>query len=312
MAITSMYNHAGLPALGDYYQAKQHYDNVVHIRGRSKEIKPLGSERRYDQYLIKQAMRADQSLGVTHTDYVCELYGDPVVTFRADGTVILNTRWKSVPTRCVIHYVLRQHGWVDSQSGKWYFVNKKNQAFLLGRETALKFDAEGILVGEMQQEHKHKLKRKVMNELRNKYKFFTDYAYTMLSLDPITTRLEVAEASHGLDFKMTPQFVGSSYYWNVNNSRKNSPEQNRIKLFEALDRPNAHADAGLLYELATCLSYSVGSYDYKLSKSVCEPKVFVAYFDELIKLRFNEVVFEKIAQPLGSLFVDKNAKYFKQ
>ena len=311
MAITSMYNHAGLPALGDYYQAKQHYDNVVHIRGRSKEIKPLGSERRYDQYLIKQAMRADQSLGVTHTDYVCELYGDPVVTFRADGTVILNTRWKSVPTRCVIHYVLRQHGEVDSQSGKWYFVNRLKQAFLLGRETTLKFNAEGILVGEMQQEHKHKLKRKVMNELRNKYKFFTDYAYTMLSLDPVTTRLEVAEASHGLDFKMTPNFVGSSYYWNVNNN-KNSPEQNRIKLFEALDRPNAHADAGLLYELATCLSYSVGSYDYKLSKSVCDPKVFVAHFDELIKFRFNEVVFEKVEQPLGTRFVDRNANYFKQ
>ena len=309
MSLTTMYNHAGMPALADYYQAKQHFDNVTPIRGRKEECRPLGSQRRYDQYYIDKTMRADQSQGVTHTDYVCGLYSFPVVTFRQNGEVVLNSKWQSVPTRCVMHYVLREHGVVDSQSGKWYFVNKRKEAFLLERETTLKFDAEGVLVGEMKQEHKHLLKRKVMNDLRNKYKFFTDYAYTMLSLDPSTVRLEVAEASHGLSFQTQPSFFGYKYW--VNDNERVSPQENRTKLFQALDNPNAPVDALLLYELATCIAYTTGRYDYTLSKSICEPNCFVQTFDEMIKHHFADVVFEKVAQPLGSLFVDKNAKYIQ-
>ena len=309
MSATSMHNHAGLPKLNDYYQAKQHYDNVQPIRGRKEETKPLGRERRYDQYLIQQTMRADQSQGVTHIDYVCTLYGSPVVTFMQDGRVTLNAQWRSVPTRCVMQYVLREHGVVDSQSGKWYFINKRREAFLIGKEITLKFDAEGVLTGDMRQEHKHLLKRKAMNELRNRYKFFTDYAYTMLSLDNITTRLEVAEASHGLNFQVQPTFIGHRQgYW-VHERHDNTPPKNRAKLFEALDRPNASADASLLYELATCIAYVVGRYDYTISKSVCEPKEFIETFNEILKYHFADVVFEKVDQPLGSLFVDKNAKY---
>ncbi len=309
MSLTSMPNHAGLPVLKDYYQAKQHFENVKSIRGRKEDIKPLGRERRYDQYLIQQTMRADQSQGVTHIDYVCALYNSPVVTFMQDGRVTLNSSWNSVPTRCVMQYVLREHGVVDSQSGKWYFINKRKEAFLIGKEITLKFDAEGILTGDMQQEHKHLLKRKVMNDLRNKYKFFTDYAYTMLSLDPSTLRLEVAEASHGLNFKTQPTFIGHRQgYW-VQQMKDHTPPNNRAKLFQALDRPNASADALLLYELATCIAYVVGRYDYTICKSVCEPKAFIESFNEILKYHFADAVFEKVEQPLGSLFIDKNAKY---
>jgi hypothetical protein len=304
-----MHNHAGLPVLKDYYQAKQHYDNVRSIRGRSGETKPLGKQRRYDQYLIQQTMRADQSQGITYTDYVCTLYGYPVVTFMQDGRVKLTPHWQSVPTRCVMHYVLREHGVVDSQSGKWYFINKRKEAFLIDKDITLKFDAEGILTGEMRQEHKHLLKRKVMNDLRNRYKFFTDYAYTMLSLDPITTRLEVAESNHGLSFQTQPTFLGHRQgYWS-SESHENTPPKNRAKLFQALDRPNASTDASLLYELATCIAYVVGRYDYTISKSVCEPWHFIESFNEVLKYHFADVVFEKVEQPLGFLFVDKNAKY---
>lgn len=309
MSLTSMYNHAGLPALSDYYQAKQHFERVVHIRGRSQETRPLGSQRRYDQYTIQQTMRADQSKNITYTDYVCALYGDPVVTFTQDGYVKLNSRWQSVPTRCVMHYVLREHGVVDSQSGKWYFINKQNQAFLIDKELTLKFDSDGVLRGEMQQEYRHRIKRKAMNELRSKYKFFTDYAYTMLSLDKKTTRLEVAEAGHGLNFNVQPCFIGHGYRWSY--QKENTPDSNRTKLFQALDRPNACDDASLLYELATCIAYVVGRYDYSSSKSVCEPKYFLQMFDEILKYHFTDFVFEKVEQPLGSLFVDRNAKYIK-
>jgi hypothetical protein len=304
-----MYNHAGMPALADYFQAKQHHDNVKPIQGRKEECRPLGTKRRYDQYYIEKTMRADQSQGVTHTDYVCGLYSYPVVTFRQNGEVVLNTKWQSVPTRCVMHYVLREHGVVDSQSGKWYFINKRKEAFLLERETTLKFDAEGVLTGQMKQEYKHIVKRKVLADLRNKYKFFTDYAYTMLSLDPSTVRLEVAEASHGLSFATQPAFFGHKHW--VSDGERMCPSDNRAKLFKALDSPNASVDATLLYELATCIAYVVGSYDYGLSKSVCQPKYFLQAFDEMIKHHFADVVFEKIAQPLGSLFVDKNVKYIE-
>lgn len=309
MSLTSMHNHAGLPALTDYYQAKQHYEKVAYIRGRSQETRPLGSQRRYDQYLIEQRMRANQAENVTYTDYVCTLYGSPVVTFMQDGQVKLNSQWQSVPTRCVMHYILREHGVVDSQSGKWYFINKRREAFLIDKELTLKFDAEGVLTGEMVQEHKHLIRRKVMTELRNKYWFFRDYAYTMLSLDKATTRLDVAEASHGLSFKTNPNFIGHGYRWSY--QKENTPASCRAKLFQALDRPNACDDASLLYELATCIAYHAGRYDYSMSKSVCEPKLFLETFDEILKYHFAEEVFEKVAQPLGSLFVDKNAKYIK-
>lgn len=311
MAFSSVYNHAGLPAITDYAHAQSIYEGIRPIRGRAKDVRPLGRERRYDQYRIVKRISANQFTNAETVSYACVLYQTDCVTFHPDNTItVKHDGWTSMTTRGFMRYILAQYGDIDSQRGKWYFVNRKGDAFLMGRELKLKIE-DGIVVPVVEQpvEYRHSIRRKVMNQLRKKYAFFYEYGKVMLALDRTVTRLEVAEASHGLDFanlRFLP-YLGQYYY---NPANREKPEQIRAKLFKALDSTIEQQDPALLYELASAVAHTAGNYSYQRNATVCSPERFKTYLDEIIKYEFCEEVFEKTAVPTGSVFFDENAKYF--
>lgn len=308
----SSYNCAQLPALVTYQQAKEHFEKVVPIRGRAETVKPLGDVRRFTWYRIEKIIDAVQSeaepLGVYRDIYACTLYGDPVIMFMPDGTIELKEiRWQSPTLRFFLSYTLRELGCVDTFHGKWYFRNKAGNFFLLSetKKTVLRKEGEFFVPIGYEPEKKHKANRKAMNAILKRYKTFMDYGKTALAISPQIMRLELAEASHGLDFTNV-QLV--SRYWR----NSGSIVSNRAKLITALDRFNASGDLTLAYELMSYVAYDAGYYSYKDSSANCSPQSFNNRMIEVFKYHFREELFVSEEQPIGVPFFDSNAKYFRK
>jgi len=68
-----------VPSVHTYALAKNLYDSIVPIRGRSPEIRPLGNRRDADSYWVK----------MEGEDVVFVLYKSPVITYKPDGSVVL-------------------------------------------------------------------------------------------------------------------------------------------------------------------------------------------------------------------------------
>lgn len=305
----STYNCAKLPALVNYKQAKEHYEKVIPIRGRSEKVKPLGEVRRFTWYRIEKIVDAVQSeaepLGVYRDIYACTLYEDPVIMFMPDDTIVLKElRWQSPTLRHFLTYTLRSIGDIESFRGKWYFKNKANQFFLLSplKKTVLKKEGEFFVADNYEPEKKYRADRKAMNKILKRYKAFMDYGKTALSISPHIKRLNIAEADHGLDFK---NVVLNSNYWNG----RDKARENRAKLIEALDKFNDSGDLNLAYELLVYVALDAGHYSYRENSVNCSSYYFDNRMKEIFKYHFRNELFIAEEQPIGLPFFDSNAKY---
>lgn len=311
MAFSEMYNHARIQPILNYADAEERYKSIKPIRGRSQEVKPLG-ERRYDQYRIEKRITVNQFENKEYVSYACVLYDTDCVTFHPDNTITLQFGyWSSMTTRAFIRNILYRYGNIDSQRGKWYWVNHMNSsAYLFDKPLKLKLE-DNVLVPteEPKPEYIHRVRRKVLNQLRKKYAFFIEYGVGMLSLNDKVDRLELAEASHGLSFqnaRFEPYRTNYRYLSNNNPT----PEQNRANLFQALDIAKESGNVELLYELTCIVAHTAGGYSYYTNAVICKPATFKKYVDELIKYEFCEQIFDKIEVSNGVRFHDENAKYF--
>ena len=79
-------NCAGIPKLHSYDDAKKHYEQVVPIRGRTEQVKPLGRNRRFTWYRIVEHTVANQAENIEYKYYACQLYGSDTVSFYLMGT----------------------------------------------------------------------------------------------------------------------------------------------------------------------------------------------------------------------------------
>jgi hypothetical protein len=202
-------------------------------------------------------------------------------------------------------FSLKAFGFIVSKRGKWYFQNNKNENFLMPNgEILLRKGEDGFYrPKEQATEKRYRLNRKAINAIRKKYKSFIDYGRNVLSIDPTVTRLEVAEASHGLSFQDT--HIVPYYSW----SDQTTDAENRTKLFNALDVFNQSGDLQLAYELFTYIAHAAGGFSYREQKLICEPKQFVNKIDEVIKYHFSEEIFTEEEVVAGVIFHDNNIKY---
>jgi hypothetical protein len=299
-------NCARIPNLDDYDMAKAHYEGVSHIRGRAHDVKPLGKVRRYTWYRITKNTYADQARNMEWNTYACRLYNTDCVEFYPNGDITLRTNgWNSITTKAFIGYVIDAMGSLVSESGKWYFVNRKGQSFLFKGELQLKRDDDGNLVAKEQvQEYKYRVNRKEMNKIRKKYKVFIDYGRTMLAMSneiPVSQLEDMENKKLGLQGTACTPY----YAW-----QSETAKQNRGKFFALLDQQQESGDIELLYDLATYVAKGAGYYSYKRQAFKCEPQQFVARFDELMKNEFRESIFNAEPVEMGIRFDDKNKKYF--
>jgi hypothetical protein len=285
--------------------AKSKFESTKPIRGRSVELRPLGDERRYTWYEITKNTIANQGDNTQYDTYACSLYDVDCVEFYPNGDVTLRKgRWgNNFTVGAMINFVLWHMGKVVSESGKWYFKNKRGETFRWeDRELRLKRDGEHLVLKDAPvQEYKRVVSRKAMNALRKKYRPIIEYGRNMLAIDNTFDRLELEDAKLGVkSLNLLP-----NYNWIAPNVG-----ENRSRIFKLMDEQIQSGDLELLYDIARYVATSAGQYSYRLEKFVCYPENFIKTFDELLKHEFKDEVFTAEPVDIGVMFNDRNKKYF--
>jgi hypothetical protein len=253
---------------------RDRFKSVVPIRGRAKECKPLGKNRRYTWFEIKENtncyMTADQPLGWIEKSYSCHLWGTDMVEFFKDGSVVIrDASWHTPTAMGFLTHSLTNYGTITSHDGKWYFKNKAGEAYLLpdyekDKRTGLRLVAgeQGIMRPTNPiQEYTFKAKRKELNKLRKYYKEFMDYTRTMLAMDGRIT-MDTGEALGFANKSLTPQG------WHGRQHSKG----NRELFFRHVQKAMDTGDLDLSYSLAQYVGACFAGYDYTDRTYACTPR----------------------------------------
>ena len=299
-------NCARIPSLASYDEAKEHYQKVVPIRGRNPELKPLGRERRFTWYEIRENTIANQSEGTEYKTYACNLSGMDMVEFFPNGDVVSNTRsWYSITTGAFINFCIGKLGSIVSESGKWYFENKAGESFRLRETMRIRKNDGGFYVPtEIVEDKVYRINRRAMNAIRKKYRPLLDYGKTMLGMDNKITKVEEMDRTKYGFHPHNGTFVG---YYGWNSARAN---EDRAKWFYLANKQQESGDLELLYDLVRHVASSAGRYNYNTSSYHCEPQWFADKVDEMMKYEFRDEVFHAEALPYGERSADRNKKYF--
>jgi len=297
-------NCAQIPRLTNYAEAKDWYEKVVPIRGRTVELKPLGRKRRFTQYEICKQTVAIQSENREYDIYSCAMFGRDMVKFYPNGEISIHAnQWYSITTGAFLNSVLFNMGTIISESGKWYFQNKNNQSFRFKDGMRIRMGDDGMYVPtEIVEDKVFRIDRKRMNAIRKRYSSIIQYGKTMLALDGNVGKLEELElAKHGLSTsRMIPY-----HSWQSEETRAS-----RDKWFALADKQLQSGDLELLYDLVRCVASVSGRYSYKSNGYVGDSVSFANYMDEMFKYQYRHEVFTEELVPYGESREDRNKKYF--
>jgi hypothetical protein len=292
--------------LENYAQARDHFKAVVPIRGRKVECKPLGQNRRYTWFEIEKNVNhyliEGDPLGRLDASYALTCGNKALVEFYPDGEIaIRDTGWHNPTAMGFLTHSLRAFGTIQSYGHKWYFVNKKQQAYALthGEEgLRIRPNEEGFYQPTNPvQEYKLFANRKELNRLRKEFKEFTEYTRTMLAMDDRVS-FETADALGMKDRHL----LGTGYWGRYSN-------ENRPIFIDHVRNAIANNDLTLMFSLAQCAGMAFGGYTYYTQGHSCTPQAFDRGFSEMLKYEFQEVVFRREAVPIGVPFRDANQKY---
>ena len=256
-------------------------------------------------------------LGQFATTICCKLYETDCIEFYPDESIVLRVNsWRGPTTMMFLNYTLQEHiGSVQSESGKWYFVNKGGEAFPMptgkGEKMHIHFvDGYGFRPKDCKPEYKYKVRRKEMNRLRKYYSDFIEYGRSMLLADGgIGTHQEVSDETKGLGFGGS-NFIGNRVYQQYGESKTISVPEQRAKLMSMVEEAMADNDLEMKYKLMKIVASISCHYDYRTSMQKCKPDTFVMMFDELIKYQHRDSIFEAVEQEIGVPFRDRNGYVF--
>ena len=169
-----------IPYIRHFEEAKQVYERTKPIRGRSDDKRPLADRSAVDSYYITHN-KGDGS-------YSCVLYQTKVLTYYADDTVVIDTgRWESQTTRAFIQNILGLACFRKNQYDVLLLdTNRRVEPFcILGKEPTVIRQGQNSEVWELVKSpvvKEVKLLRKEANNVRARYKEFTDYLKNILRL----------------------------------------------------------------------------------------------------------------------------------
>lgn len=297
-------NCAQIPRLSTYREAKEWYEKVIPIRGRTVELKPLGRKRRFTQYEITKETVAIQSENREYDIYSCVMFGREMVQFFPNGDIGINGhKWYSITTGAFLNSVLWEVGSIISESGKWYFQNKQGKSFRFKDGMRIRMGDDGLYVPtEVVEDKVFRIDRKRMNAIRKRYSPIIQYGKTMLAIDGNVGKLEDLElAKNGLSTsRMVPYYAWQS----------EETKASRAKWFELADKQMESGNLDLLYDLVRCVASVSGRYSYKENTYLGDPVSFGNYMDEMFKYQFKHEVFKEELVPYGESQADRNKKYF--
>ena len=304
------YNSARIKPILNYAQAKERYDKVVPIRGRNN-VRPLGDKRRYTWVnIVKNTVSiesADHPLGQFAEVYSCAIYGRDIIDFYPSGDLVFHGEsYRGVSVMNMVTFALNGLAQVGSMRGKWYFVNKKGQSFVIHDDKPTTFS---LVDGDYQpslndKEYIYRLNRKEMNGLRKQHKKFLDYACTALGMDDNLGNVDgLKKVKEYLKLKQIDLIP--AFNWN----HKPDFKSNRASVIKALDDFNESGDLELAYNLMQLFAGIAGRYSYRTSQTHCSPRELKKFFDEFLKHHFRDKWFAKEEVEVGKAFHDSNKKY---
>jgi hypothetical protein len=167
---------SGLRRVQDYAKAVEIEAEIVPIRGKSPECKPLDVKRHKQSVTIRRVGE----------DVVVKAYNTDLLTYKPDGEIVVDTGgYATVSTADVIGQVLwmsvRAYGdrlWIYQRGGGWY---------VLGRGTRLD---RGEVVNPIHVPVRQ-LNRKKTKVVRDQYRPFMDYARGMCKLLAVNGSIDV-------------------------------------------------------------------------------------------------------------------------
>jgi hypothetical protein len=309
-------NTAAVSQLHSYKEAADKYENTRPIRGRSKDIRPLGKRRNYADRTIRKNWRSveDGCVGQWVVTYSANVWGSDRLEFFPDGKLLVKTGGYSNPTiNATVNYtVANTYGELISFNGKPYFKTKDGNGYLMtsegimleptGEEVQTHYSMGKVMRPlEAVQEQRYSVNRKAMNKLRKKYNEFIQYGVGMFLIDQ-----KVEVTSEELEKFFGKSSHNNSFGYAHWEGAKQKCQDNRVRLIKEIDRFLVSGDLEQAYTLARYVGRSAGGW-----YSTCTPKEFKRHFDEILKFQFADEVFDVTPQPIGTMFYDANAKFFK-
>jgi hypothetical protein len=301
-------NSAGLVQMHSFAEAKNKWDNTTPIRGRSKDCKPLGRNRRYNDRTIQKHWRVveDGCLGQYVESYTANLWGTDYIEWFSDGRVFVKTGGYSSPTtNSTINYSIADaYGELYSFNGKPYFKTKDGKSYrmtsagLMLEPTGEEIHSKHPYIAKVMrplnpfQEYKYRANRKEMNKIRKHYQKFIDYGKAMYSITDM-----IAEKKDNKQGWYHYQFTYSKW-------QNDAMVQNRGRVFKLIDEFIDTDNLEIAYKAAIEIGHGFGW------NNTCSAEQFADGVTEILKYRFKDSVFHKEAIPIGEAFYDRNAKYF--
>lgn len=169
-----------IPYIRNFAEAKNVYESIKPIRGRSDDKRPLVDRSAVDSYYITHN-KGDGS-------YSCVLYQTKVLTYYADNTVKVDTgRWESQTTRAFIQNILGLACFRKNQHEVLLLdTNRRVEPFcILGNEPTVIRQGRDSEVWELVKSpvtNEVRLLRKEANTVKKRYKEFADYLKSNLKL----------------------------------------------------------------------------------------------------------------------------------
>ena len=172
-------------------KALAHFNSVKPIRGRTPELKPLGTNRAYTQCKIEHDPLVDSVSAV--------LYETPCITIYPDNTIKLNRGgWISPSTANFMEAVLpSKFGKVRLQRRRMIYKTVKGREFVipdggLWLQVSEDWQTAEPVLDNAPTLYEYKADRKVMNAIRKNIKPFLDATFVMTSMSSTYTLPEIA------------------------------------------------------------------------------------------------------------------------
>lgn len=315
-----MYHGDDLPRLSTFtealvwYQSRQPYK-----RGRSKGLRPLGNNRRYDRSLISTLTDADGKVGsVTLSFHTCL-----VITFYPDDSVVLkHGSWETVGTMDFINTVLRdrfnklsdanrEH--FDMRSAKWAGITRRRGKlyFCDGSLTASEHRFEGVLRLEANNEvtggafeYEWVLNKEKMARVIKHYAEFTEYLtyYSQMVGTRVASEIiqqkKLTVVKGDLRWNGKPQIREREEFFFGLNLAMMVTGEDKLTNFLPLAEQVAVNAASKQYNWAAQM------YTY-----VITPQMARDFFYDLCRYHYAEYLFSREVVEKGKVVLDENSKY---
>lgn len=176
------YRNSGIVCIRNYAEALRQWESTTPIRrrknadGTPKDVRPLG-HRRNTWYLIAKTDTGDIE---------CKMYDEPIVTFKANGEVLLsNYTYNTISTASFIREVMRyqiSNAYIFDYSLVVRIDNVEQRIYCNNSITVKRGDNGNYHFVDMKPEVTHTINRKKANIVRAKYENFTQYLINMAKL----------------------------------------------------------------------------------------------------------------------------------